>query len=130
MKLRIAARILAILLIGMLIAGCRQNNIVTNTSVQITMAVEPATAVVGEATIVVTLTDEAGQTINGAQVTVRGDMNQAGMEPVIRDTSESADGVYRLPFEWTMGGDWIVTVTAELPDGTIAEETFELSVGS
>ncbi len=37
-------------------------------------------------------------------------------------------GVYRTDLEWTMAGDWIVTVTATLADGQTVEQQFDLSV--
>jgi hypothetical protein len=71
------------------------------------------------------LSDDQGQPITDAQVTVEGNMNHAGMVPVISgpvtnaaspaaDGSDdgAADGTYRVPFQFTMLGDWIITVTA------------------
>jgi hypothetical protein len=39
-------------------------------------------------------------------------------------------GEYRAAFEWTMAGDWIVTVTATLPDGHVATRQFPITIGS
>ena len=55
-------------------------------------------------------------------------MTHAGMQPVLADATEEAPGSYRADFAWTMSGDWIVTVTATLPDGAVAEQQFDLSV--
>ncbi|MFN2200349.1 MAG: FixH family protein [Caldilineaceae bacterium] len=73
----------------------------------------------------VRLSDEQGQPIIDAQVAVEGNMNHAGMAPVnsgpVTDAASpaadgsddgAADGVYRVPFQFTMLGDWIITVTA------------------
>jgi hypothetical protein len=49
---------------------------------------------------------------------------------VIREAIEQDEGIYIMPFEWTMGGDWIVTVSGELSDGRSLEEKIELSVSS
>jgi hypothetical protein len=57
-------------------------------------------------------------------------MNHAGMVPVLGSGQTDADGLVRVPFEWTMGGDWIVTITAALSDGTSASQTFDFSVAS
>ncbi|MEM6528334.1 MAG: FixH family protein, partial [Chloroflexota bacterium] len=75
-----------------------------------------------------TLRDSNGDPINDAQVNLRGDMNHAGMQPVLRDSSVGREGDYTVPFEWTMGGDWFVVVTAELPDGLTVEEEFDFTV--
>jgi hypothetical protein len=56
-------------------------------------------------------------------------MDHAGMESVDREVKESTNGVYRVPFEWTMGGGWIVGVTAQLPNnGGEISKTFEFFV--
>lgn len=39
-----------------------------------------------------------------------------------------ADGRYRVPFRFTMLGDWIVTVSAQLADGTEVQRDVNLSV--
>ncbi len=55
-------------------------------------------------------------------------MTHAGMQPVLADAGSGADGVYPADFEWTMSGDWVVTVTAALPDGRTALRRFDLTV--
>lgn len=85
---------------------------------------------VGETMLTITLTDANGEPINDASLNIQGDMTHGGMVPVIRDVEGGEDGVYTVPFEWTMGGDWIVTVLAVLSDGTEVEENFDLSVAS
>lgn len=90
----------------------------------------PDPAAVGETTLTITLTDADGNPINDATLAIRGDMNHAGMQPVLRDVEEGEGGVYEVPFQWTMDGDWIVTVDVTLADGTEVSETFDLSVES
>ncbi len=60
-------------------------------------------------------------------------MNHAGMTPVLAEpTTDEADGnvdgVYHVPFAFTMRGDWIVTVSVVLADGTTFTQDFDLSV--
>jgi hypothetical protein len=50
------------------------------------------------------------------------------MVPVIETVESGTDGVYELPFEWTMAGDWTVEVTVELTNGETATQSFDLSV--
>jgi hypothetical protein len=119
----------AILMLGL--AACRQSAQPTpTTAVEIDLAVEPTPIAAGDATLVVTLRAADGTPIEGALVSVRGDMNHAGMSPVLGETSAGENGVYRVPFEFTMTGDWIVTVTAALPGGGESAETFDLTVQS
>lgn len=98
--------------------------------IDIEMAVEPAPPAAGDAFLVVTLHYADGVPIDQANVAARGDMNHAGMVPVFGQTRDNINGVYRIPFEWTMGGDWIVTLTVTLPDGRQVERSFEMSVRS
>jgi hypothetical protein len=96
--------------------------------VRISMRVEPEPLAVGDATLIITLTDASGAPVDGAALNVHGDMDHEGMVPVIRETSDSANGEYRVPFEWTMGGGWIITVTVSLPAGGQLSDTFEYFV--
>lgn len=96
---------------------------------QMTIHFEEETLTVGETTIIITLNDENDVPIDGAVLHVHGDMDHEGMIPVIREIDHGTDGEYHVPFEWTMGGGWIVTVTADLPNnGGELTETFEYFV--
>jgi hypothetical protein len=76
----------------------------------------------------VALADAAGIGIAGAELELKGDMTHAGMVPVVVTVSEGDAGHYTTAFEWTMAGDWIVTVQAALPDGRVARRQFEVTV--
>ncbi|MFN8372448.1 MAG: FixH family protein, partial [Anaerolineae bacterium] len=91
---------------------------------------EPDPPTVGEGIVVVILRDSGGFPIDNATLFLRGDMTHAGMAPVETEFSDSVDGEYRVPFNWNMGGDWILTVRAVLADGTASEVQFNVSVGS
>ncbi len=104
--------------IGLLLAACGQPVIPTAALPEMKMAVrvEPETLAVGATTLIVTLKDAAGAPVDGARLRVHGDMDHQGMMPVEREISDGTNGEYRVPFEWTMGGGWVVTITAQLPD--------------
>lgn len=91
---------------------------------------EPENPLVGAATLVITVRDAAGDPISDAQLNIRGDMTHAGMVPVLAEAERGENGVYRVPFEWTMSGDWIVEVTVTLPDGATVRRNFDFSVVS
>ncbi len=120
------------LLIVIVAAGCRQSapTSITGDSLQIAVTTEPTPPVTGTAQLVVTIKDANGNPVSDATLSVRGDMTHAGMTPVIRDGVTGQNGVYSVPFEWTMGGDWIIDVTARLKDGTTTTRTFKFSVGA
>ena len=128
-------RFIILLMVGLSIAGCRESQQQTeNTSeIDIELQINPDPAVVGESMLFVTLTDPNADNapVEDASISVRGDMNHAGMVPVLReadDFSQESPGVYTTPFEWTMGGEWFVVVNVTFPDDTTIEREFALSV--
>jgi copper(I)-binding protein len=83
--------------------------------------------------LIAQVTSPMGQPITDAQVALVGNMNHAGMVPVeaaavTDDADGAADGRYRLPFAFTMLGDWIITVTVTLADGTTVEQEIPATV--
>lgn len=112
------------------LTGCGQESAaMPPADVDIAIRVEPEPLAVGETTLIITLTDSNGSYVDGAKLQIQGNMDHAGMTPVNRETSESSNGEYHVPFEWTMGGGWIVTITAQLPNnGGEASSTFEFFV--
>jgi len=69
----------------------------------------------------VTIADADGQPVTGAKVELEGDMSHAGMVPVPAQATEMAAGRYVSSLDFTMAGDWIVTVRATLADGRVVE---------
>lgn len=120
--------LIAGLLMVLGLVGCRQAEPLSSEDIQIEVSVDELA--VGDAELIVNVTDPEGNPIEDATINVRGDMDMAGMTPVIRDVEESDNGTFTVPFEWTMGGDWFVDVTVTLPDETQATERFEYSVES
>ncbi len=76
----------------------------------------------------ITVKDTDGNPINDATVDIKGDMSHAGMQPVLGESSASnGEGMYMIPYEWTMAGDWFVTVNVTLADGTVGSERFDFN---
>jgi hypothetical protein len=90
------------------------------------LAIEPDPPRIGPAVVTVTLRDADGQPIQGALVTLEGNMNHAGMVPVLANATEVAEGRYQADMEFTMGGDWFILVQAELPDGRSMERKVDV----
>ena len=121
-------RILLLMLVPMLIlAACRQTNEPTAEGLTIETVVSPEPLMMGDATMIVTVTDSDGNPVDGATINLNANMSHAGMVPVIAETNESEDGVYEIPFEWTMGGDWIVTIEVTLANGETASQEFNFA---
>ena len=88
--------------------------------------VAPQPPRVGPAKITLSLSDAAGKPITGARVNLEGNMSHPGMLPVFGAAREIEAGRYQTSIEFTMGGDWIVLVKADLPDGQKLEREFEV----
>ena len=100
-----------------------------STDVTMTLDVPPEMLSVGDAQLTITLHDSDGTPIDDARLQVIGNMDHAGMMPVEREVQGGSGGRYAVPFEWTMGGGWIVTVNASLPnDGGQISHEFEFFV--
>lgn len=119
-------RLACLLVFALLLAGCRQS--AQNATAEIGIELRAGSLTIGETTLHITLTDASGQPVSAQKIEVRGDMTHAGMQPVLAESSEGENGAYEIPFEWTMSGDWIVTVKATMADGSVSEERFDFSV--
>lgn len=118
------------LLILLVLAACGQQSSATPAPVKLDMSarVEPEPLAVGEATLIVTLKDAAGSPVDNATLKIHGDMDHEGMSPFDAQASEGTSGEYRVPFEWTMGGGWVITVTAQLSGGGEVSKSFDFFV--
>lgn len=122
-----AVLLLIVMLLGS--ACARESRRTQAQTMQITLTAVPFPAVVGETRLVIRVSDSQGRPVDDAVLAVKGDMTHAGMAPVLAESAEGGeDGYYNLPFEWTMGGDWVVTVEATRPDGSAAQERFDLNI--
>ncbi|MCA9902842.1 MAG: FixH family protein [Anaerolineae bacterium] len=130
MRSRSLRYILLFSLFALALASCRPAPPDENdgAGINIDLQLDPDPPRIGDASLLVTLTNAQGEPINDARISVRGDMNHAGMRPVLREAENGEGGVYRIPFEWTMGGDWLVDVEVTLSDGTSARRRFDYTV--
>ena len=101
-----------------------------NGTIVIEMETRPSPPGPGPGTLLFNMTDGQGQPIDNVKLDVEGNMTHAGMVPVFAQVVGGEDGLYEVPFEWSMGGDWIVTVKATLADGSLVTRQFEVSVES
>lgn len=122
--------LLATTMVLLLGSGCgRESRNVSSSNTQISLTAIPYPAAVGQSRLVIKVTDLAGQPITDAALSIKGDMTHAGMVPVLAEVQGGdVEGYYNVPFEWTMAGDWVVTVEAMLSNGTRAKKRFDISV--
>jgi hypothetical protein len=122
----------ALIVILATLAGCQrasqQSAADQAPEIAASLAIDPDPAVVGPANLAVTLTDASGAPVEGASLSLKGDMSHAGMAPVLAEASGGAEGVYQAQWMWTMAGDWFITIIATLPDGRTLTRRFDLTV--
>ena len=112
----------------LIVAACRQQTFSAE-NIQFQVAVSEQR--VGETTLTVKITDNDGNLIeNPGLLSLRGDMNHAGMAPVFAEAAESVDGVFAVPFEWTMGGSWILEVSLTLENGEVHRQSFHYEISN
>jgi hypothetical protein len=124
------------LVTGLVMAGCASqpgsgSGSTASSDLQVTL--QPAPEGASGDHVTVRLADASGQALTGASVSLEGNMNHAGMVPVITDpvaddADGSADGVYQVPFSFTMQGDWIITVSVHMPNGSTVKKDVNVTV--
>ncbi len=109
-----------------LATGCR-GPAETTPDVLVEHEISPQPPRVGPAVFNLGLTDAASsKPLSGARVRLEGNMKHAGMTPVFAEASEAEPGRYRATLQFTMAGDWVVTVHAALPDGRKLDRQFDV----
>lgn len=103
---------------ALLLSGCRGERPGGDPALVLDVGISPTPPTVGPARLLITLQDTLGNPLEAQRVWVEGNMSHAGMVPV-QDTAVAQNpGLYVVPaFEFTMAGDWVLTVEALLPDG-------------
>ncbi len=116
----------ALMLLILLPAACRQQQLNT---FELQLDLKVSDHIVGQTTLLVSVNDAAGQPLaEPGALSLRGDMAHAGMVPVFAEADAAVDGVFSLPFEWTMAGSWMVEATLTRPNGETARQTFEVEI--
>lgn len=109
----------------LLIVAC-QPSAEQHSDIDLEWDIRPDPPFVGTARINFTLADSTQQLLQGAEVELEGTMSHPGMEPVFSKAEEISPGRYTAVMEFTMGGDWVVLVNAELSDGRIVEKQMNI----
>jgi hypothetical protein len=116
---RPGAGALSALVLGLLCSAAACNGVDRAHHVRVLFDVErDAVANRPEARVRFVIHDAAGRAVRGARVTLEGHMAHPGMEPVLAPAVEVSEGVYEARPEFTMAGDWSLTVSGTLPDGS------------
>lgn len=122
-----------ILLATLPASGCTRRSALTETASDVRVELvelQPDPPIVGQAVLVIRLTDASGSPVEGASVDVKADMTHAGMSPVFGHVTDQVNGLYRASFEWPMAGDWILMVSGRLEDGRTFQRELQVSVAA
>ena len=115
-----------LLVFVILLASCRQQQL---NSADVQLELSASDKRVGETTLLVRVSDRDGNALsNPGRLSLRGDMDHAGMAPVLARAESAVDGVFSVPFEWTMNGNWIIEAKLTLPNGDVAIETTNFKI--
>ncbi len=119
-------RLPTFLIVLLFASACRQQQVAP---ADVLLELTTTNTLIGETTLLLAVKDKDGKAISDpGALRVRGDMSHAGMVPVFAETDQSSNGVFSLPFTWTMAGGWIVEASLTLPNGEIASETFSFEI--
>lgn len=119
-------QIVCVLAVVLLLTACRQRS---PSPSDISLDVSVNGLLVGQSQISVSVRDKNGNTIDkSGAIELRGDMDHAGMAPVFAESSEAINGVFTLPFEWTMAGTWILEANLTLDSGERVTESFRYEI--
>ena len=98
--------------------------------IRITMVSEPFPLIIGPNNLLIAVTGSDGTPVD-AQLSVSANMMMEGMLPINMDTITHSGDRYNVPVSWPMAGQWMIDVSAKLPNdrGTVSEQ-FEVYVYS
>jgi hypothetical protein len=100
----------------------------TSADVSVQTEIAPQPIVPGPATVMVRLTDGQGRPLANAAVTVEGNMTHPGMSPTFAQAKELSAGHYQATTQFSMVGDWVVSLHIRLPGGQALEREIDARV--
>lgn len=117
--------------IVLLFSSCLGSQIEPEKSQVITVdwQISPSPVVKGPVELQLQLANSEGKALSAhTKVSVEANMTHPGMVPVLAEAlpKNQEEGTFVANFNLTMGGDWILFLTIELPDGTIVNKELSL----
>ena len=116
-----------VLTCGGSLMGCRKSPLgARETTLSVDFEISPQPPRAGPATITLRISGSDGKPMSGVSVRLEGNMTHAGMAPSFGTAEEISPGRYRAPFDFSMGGDWIILVHLTLPNREKLERQFDV----
>ena len=97
-------------------AGCSPPG-VPDDGARVEINVTPQPPAAGSARIEILISDPQGRPLAATGVDLEANMSHPGMQPSFTTARLEQPGRWLAELELTMGGDWVVLVTARLEDG-------------
>ena len=113
------------LVCGVAGVGCHRA-VDTSSGIQVKEDITPQPVRVGPAAVSVELSDASRKPVSHAAIMVEADMSHPGMSPVFAEAKETAPGLYRAQFEFSMAGDWVMLLHVKLADGRRIERQMDV----
>jgi len=96
--------------------------------VLVSASFSPSPPVVGEGQLTLSFADRAGVPTQVSSLDVKADMTHPGMRPWLAEVESVKDSQVTLAVEWSMAGDWLLQIEAELGDGRRLRRTLPAAV--
>ena len=104
---------------ALLFVGCHPKPRAAAGTIQASVQFDPNPPTThGPVKLKIVLSDSNGNALPLSEFAVEGDMNHAGMSPVFAQLHETAPGEYSGEIQFTMGGDWFLLLSGQLPGNT------------
>lgn len=121
------------LVVGLVVAGVTLTTAACRPSASdegdlvIDLSVSPTPPATGPARLTIMVTERTGAPVERALVQVQGTMSHPGMPTTTVSARDEGGGRFVVDaFDFSMAGDWILTVSVGLPDRRSAQRDFPL----
>lgn len=127
MRVRAAAVMIMITAVALAVVW-RLSQPPADSTIQIHLSSDPFPLATGPGTLMITLTNADGESVDDADVQVTANMMMPGMLPLTGRLEASHDGHYPVSMMWTMPGEWVVDVTAAAPGSKSVSQQFNIYI--
>ncbi len=129
MKVSTHFRLAALAMLLLMCVACRQVQQPAASDIVLEMAASELQ--VGATILTLRVHDKQGNPLTElGTVSLRGDMEHAGMTPVLAQAESTVAGFFAVPFEWTMAGSWIVEASLPLATDEVLQKQFHFEVAA
>lgn len=109
------------LAVAVLLAGtaCTRQRALPDEAPEVSIAAthRPSPPTVGAGELTLSFVDGSGAPVRISSLSLKADMAHPGMTPWLADLKVIESSQVTLPVAWSMAGDWILRIEAELTDG-------------